>query len=45
MPSAILCYLFCLLEFYFLIKKSSKLDAFLLGLVIYGVYETTNKQF
>ena len=45
MPSAILCYLFLSLGFYyFLIKrKSSKLDAFLLGLLIYGVYETTNK--
>ena len=45
MPSAILCYLFLSLGFYYFLinKKSTKLDAFLLGLVIYGVYETTNK--
>lgn len=39
-----LCYLFLLLLFcYFLIyKKGTILDAFLLGLGTYGVYETTN---
>lgn len=44
-PSAILCYLFLSLGFYYFIvkKKSTNLDAFLLGLLIYGVYETTNK--
>lgn len=44
-PSAIICYLFLSLGFYYFLinKKSTKLDAFLLGLVIYGVYETTNK--
>ena len=45
MPSTILCYLFLSLGFYYFLinKKSTNLDAFLLGLVIYGVYETTNK--
>ena len=45
MPSTILCYLFLTLGFYYFLinKKSNKLDAFLLGLIIYGVYETTNK--
>ena len=45
MPSTILCYLFLTLGFYYFLidKKSTNLDAFLLGLVIYGVYETTNK--
>lgn len=40
----ILCYFLLLLLFcYFLIyKQGSILDAFLLGLGIYGVYETTN---
>ena len=44
-PSTILCYLFLTLGFYYFLinKKSNKLDAFLLGLFIYGVYETTNK--
>ena len=43
--SAILCYLFLSIGFYhFLVKtKSTNMDAFILGLVIYGVYETTNK--
>ena len=44
-PSTILCYLFLTLGFYYFLinKKSTYIDAFLLGLVIYGVYETTNK--
>lgn len=44
-PSTILCYLFLSLGFYYFLvnKKANNLDAFLLGLVIYGVYETTNK--
>ena len=45
MSSTILCYLFLTLGFYYFLinKKSTYIDAFLLGLVIYGVYETTNK--
>ena len=41
---AILCYLFLIIGInYFIIKpKKSVSDAFLLGIVIYGVYETTN---
>jgi uncharacterized membrane protein len=41
---AALCYLFLIIGInYFIIKpKKSVQDAFLLGLVIYGVYETTN---
>jgi uncharacterized membrane protein len=41
---AILCYLFLIIGLnYFIIKpKKSVKEAFLLGLVIYGVYETTN---
>lgn len=40
----ILCYLFLIIGLnYFIIKpKKSVYDAFLFGLVIYGVYETTN---
>lgn len=40
----VLCYSFLLLLFYYFLiyKKGSILDAFLLGLGIYGVYETTN---
>jgi len=43
--SIVLCYLLLTLGFYYFIiyKKSTPLDAFLLGLLIYGVYETTNK--
>ena len=39
-----ICYIFLILGLnYFIIKpKRSPQDAFLLGLVIYGVYETTN---
>ena len=41
---AALCYLFLIIGLnYFIIKpKKSVQDAFLLGLIIYGVYETTN---
>jgi uncharacterized membrane protein len=41
---AVLCYLFLIIGLnYFIIKpKKSISDAFLLGLIIYGVYETTN---
>ena len=40
---AILCYIFLAggLYYFILMKKRPVLDAFLLGLVIYGVYETT----
>jgi len=40
----ILCYIFLIFGInYFIIKpKRSVQDAFLLGLIIYGVYETTN---
>lgn len=41
---AVLCYIFLILGLnYFIIKsKRSSYDAFLFGIVIYGVYETTN---
>ena len=41
---AILCYIFLIIGLnYFIIKPNKSVqDAFLLGLVIYGVYETTN---
>jgi len=41
---AIICYIFLIIGInYFIIKpRKSVQDAFLLGLVIYGVYETTN---
>jgi uncharacterized membrane protein len=41
---AALCYIFLIVGInYFIIKpKKSITDAFLLGIVIYGVYETTN---
>jgi uncharacterized membrane protein len=41
---AILCYIFLIFGLnYFIIKsKRSAYDAFLLGILIYGVYETTN---
>ncbi len=41
---AVLCYILLILGLnYFIIdQKKSVLDAFLLGIVIYGVYETTN---
>jgi len=42
--SAIICYIFLVggLNYFILMKKRSIFDAFLFGLVIYGVYETTN---
>jgi len=41
---AILCYILLILGLYYFIirKQESILDAFLFGIVIYGVYETTN---
>lgn len=41
---AIICYIFLIFGLYYFIirNKRSILDAFLFGLVIYGVYETTN---
>ena len=43
--AAIICYIFIITGFnYFIIKPNRSIsDAFLLGLVIYGIYETTNK--
>ena len=40
----ILCYIFLIfLLYYFIVSKKQKvIDAFLLGLGVYGVYETTN---
>jgi uncharacterized membrane protein len=40
---AILCYIFLIfgLNYFILQKRRSVFDAFLLGIVIYGVYETT----
>lgn len=42
--SAVACYIFLVFGLYYFIlrEKKSVLDAFLFGLVIYGVYETTN---
>jgi uncharacterized membrane protein len=41
---AILCYIFLVfLLYYFILSKKAKImDAFLLGVAVYGVYETTN---
>jgi len=41
---AVLCYIFLVfLLYYFILSKKRKiLDAFLLGVGVYGVYETTN---
>jgi uncharacterized membrane protein len=41
---AVLCYILLIfgLNYFIIDKKKSAADAFLLGLVIYGVYETTN---
>lgn len=41
---AIICYMFLIIGLnYFIIKpRKSVSDAFLLGIIIYGVYETTN---
>jgi uncharacterized membrane protein len=43
--ATIICYIFLIFGLnYFIIKPNRSIqDAFLLGLVIYGVYETTNK--
>ena len=43
--SAIICYLFLVFGIYYFIIKDKRpiFDAFLLGMVIYMVYETTNK--
>jgi uncharacterized membrane protein len=40
----ILCYIFLVfgLNYFILNKNKTVLDAFLLGIIIYGVYETTN---
>jgi uncharacterized membrane protein len=40
----IICYGFILFSYYYFIylPKKGMMDAFLLGLVIYGIYETTN---
>ena len=42
---AALCYVFIIfgLNYFIISKRASALDAFLLGLVIYGIYELTNK--
>tara|TARA_B100000035_G_scaffold315367_1_gene335548 strand:- start:9528 stop:9890 length:363 start_codon:yes stop_codon:yes gene_type:complete len=42
--SAFFCYIFLTVGLYYFIlrKKESVLSAFILGVVIYGVYETTN---
>ena len=41
---AILCYILLIFGLYYFIlrKRESVLDAFLFGIIIYGVYETTN---
>ena len=41
---AIICYLFLVFGLYYFIIKNNKspFDAFLLGLIIYGVYDSTN---
>lgn len=43
--AAILCYIFLAFGLYYFVlrEKKSILDAFLLGIVIYAVYETTTK--
>ncbi len=42
---ALLCYVFLIfgINYFIIRKRASVLDAFLLGLVIYGVFELTNK--
>jgi uncharacterized membrane protein len=44
LSGAVLCYLFLIYGLYYFIisQKRSIKDAFLLGIIIYGVYETTN---
>ena len=41
---AIVCYIILIFSLYYFIilKKGSYIDSFLLGFVIYGIYETTN---
>ena len=41
---AVLCYILLIfgLNYFIIDQKKSLMDAFLLGIVIYGVYETTN---
>ena len=43
-PGAVACYAFLIFGLYYFILRThrSVLDAFLLGIVIYGVYETTS---
>ena len=43
--SAILCYILMVfgLNYFIISSKKSVLDAFLLGVLVYGVFETTNK--
>ena len=43
--SAILCYIFLVfgLNYFILRENRSPLDAFIFGIVVYGVYETTTK--
>ena len=43
--ATVLCYLFltCGIYYFIIIKKQTILDAFLLGIFVYGVYEFTNK--
>jgi uncharacterized membrane protein len=43
--AAIICYIFLIIGInYFIIRPNRSIqDAFLLGIIIYGVYETTNK--
>ena len=43
--STLLCYIFLIFGInYFIIKPNRSIkDAFLLGIIIYGVFETTNK--
>ena len=45
MTSAILCYIFIIfgINYFIIRKRKSVTDAFLLGLVIYGIFELTNK--
>ena len=44
LSGAILCYIFLIfgLNYFIIHPRKSVMDAFLLGLIIYGVYETTN---
>jgi uncharacterized membrane protein len=44
LPSVIACYIFLVLGFWYFIIRTHRpaFDAFLLGVLIYGVFETTN---